>query len=50
MKQVARRAMSVDFEWIKRCYIPEDRTLHNRRYENFESLAVYVHVYEFSGV
>jgi hypothetical protein len=28
---------SNDFQWITRCYIPEDRTLHNYRCDNLKS-------------
>jgi hypothetical protein len=31
---------SVDFQWTTRCYIPEDRTLHNHRYENLISYII----------
>jgi hypothetical protein len=28
----------VDFKWTTRCYIPEDRTLHNHCCENLQNL------------
>jgi hypothetical protein len=33
---------SVDFQRTTRSYIPEDRTLHNHRYENLKSYNYYL--------
>jgi hypothetical protein len=35
MEAISSFETSVDFQKTTRCYIPEDRTLHNHRCENF---------------
>jgi hypothetical protein len=37
MEKICFSAVSVDFQQITCRYIPEDRTLHNHRYENLKS-------------
>jgi hypothetical protein len=37
MRETCPSETSVDFQWITRYYIPEDRTLHIHRYEKLES-------------
>jgi hypothetical protein len=31
---------SIDFQWTRQRYIPEDRILNNHRYDNFKSYRV----------
>jgi hypothetical protein len=36
MEAICSSETSVDFQWTTRRYIPEDRTLHNHRFENLK--------------
>jgi hypothetical protein len=40
MEATCSSEMSLDFQRTTRCYIPEDRTLHNHRCENLRSCVV----------
>jgi hypothetical protein len=41
MEAIHSSETSIDFQQTTRCYVPEERILHNRHYDSLKSYEVY---------